>query len=374
MCPGKGPNQSERTRKMIVRRTTSLAACAALTIAIAGHQARAEDGTTADLAKDAETVVDTSAYKKDPPYTIAALTQGPINGWGLTLDSTFQYLADQEPDVANLILPPINADVDRQISAMENMINVKPDIILLEPLSAAALAAPVARAMAAGIPVVVCADGVEGKPYVSYADVDLYRVGYQTAEALVKGLDGKGKVVMINGIPGVDAAEAWKKAGEDVFAKYPDIEVVANEYANWSIPTSKEKATAMLAANPEIDGVYAGGSEGAIGALLAFVDAGREQPKYGAVVPLNGWLRLAMENNVEFTSWPQPAALEAKYCFETGMKVLRGEEVTKFVPIPEDVVTQENAAEFYIPELKDDFSGPAVAPIEYYIDAGFARE
>ncbi|MCB1490031.1 MAG: substrate-binding domain-containing protein [Bauldia sp.] len=341
----------------------------------AAHQARAEDdGTSADLAKDAETVVDTAAYKKDPPYTIAALTQGPINGWGLTLDSTFRYLADQEPDVADLILPPINADVDRQISAMENMINVKPDIILLEPLSAAALAAPVARAMAAGIPVVVCADGVEGKPYVSYADVDLYRVGYQTAEALVKDLDGKGKVVMINGIPGVDAAEAWKKAGEDVFAKYPDIEVVASEYANWSIPTSKEKATAMLAANPEIDGVYAGGSEGAIGALLAFAEAGRDQPKYGAVVPLNGWLRLAMEHKVEFTSWPQPAALEAKYCFETGMKVLRGEEVTKFVPIPEDVVTEANAAEFYIPELKDDFSGPAVAPVEYYIDAGFSRE
>ena len=366
---------------MQVRPKAFTAAGAALSVFIAASliPANAADdtmskGTTLDLAEDAKTSVDTTKWKKEPPYTIAALTQGPINGWGLTQESTIRWLADQDSDVEELIVPSINADVDRQISAMENMINVKPDLILLQPLSSAALAAPVARAMAAGIPVVSCSDGVEGKPYVAYSDVDLYRVGFETAKALAEDLDGKGKVIMINGIPGVHAAEAWKEAGEEVFAEYPGIEVVANEYANWSIPTSKEKATAMLAANPDIDGVFAGGSEGAIGALLAFEEAGREQPKYGAVVPLNGWLRLAIEHEVEFTSWPQPAALEAQSCFETGMKILRGEEVMKFVQIPETVVTEENAAEFYIPELKDDFSGPPVAPIDYYIEVGFGRQ
>lgn len=359
----------------------AVAAGAALSILIAASYApvyAAEetmaDGTTVEYAEDAKTAVDTTQWKKEPPYTVAVLTQGPINGWGLTLESTFRWLAEQEADVKEVIVPAINVDVDRQISAMENMINVKPDLILLQPLSSAALAAPVARAIAAGIPVVSCADGVEGKPYVAYSDVDLYRVGYQTAKALAEKLGGEGKVIMINGIPGVHAAEAWKEAGEEVFAEYPGIEVVASEYANWSIPTSKEKATAMLASNPQIDGVYAGGSEGAIGALLAIEEAGREQPKYGAVVPLNGWLRLAIEHKVDFTSLPQPAALEAQSCFETGMKILRGEPVMKFVQISETVVTEENAAEFYIPELKDDFSGPPVAPIEYYIEVGFGRQ
>ena len=363
---------------MIVRRRHSLAACAALSLLFL-HAAQAQDapnrvnGVSVDLMEDAKIVVDTSVYKKSPPYKIASLMQGPINGWGLTLDTTIEYLASQEKDVGELVAVPINGNVDRQISAMENTLKLKPDVIMLEPLSAAALSASVARAVAAGIPVVVCADGVEGKPYTAYADVDLYRAGYESAKALAESLGGKGKIIMISGIPGVDAAEVWKKAAEDVFATYPGIEVVASEYGNWSIPTSKEKATAMLAANSAVDGVYAGGSEGAIGALLAFEEAGRPQPKYGTVSPLNGWLRLAMEHKVTFTAWPQPAAFEGKYCFDTALKILRGEEVTKFVHIPEEVVTDANAADHYIPELNDDFSVPAVAPLDVYKKAGFAR-
>jgi len=43
-----------------------------------------------NLARDASTTVDTSKYKKDGPYTIAALTQGPGNGWGLTYDVSIE--------------------------------------------------------------------------------------------------------------------------------------------------------------------------------------------------------------------------------------------------------------------------------------------
>jgi ribose transport system substrate-binding protein len=361
-----------------MRRHASIAACAAFmltvgTAAYAAEQTNRVNGVSVDLMEDKETVVDTSAYVKPGPYKIASLMQGPINGWGLTLDTTIEWLASQADDVEELIVVPINGNVDRQISAMENTIKLKPDLILLEPLSAAALSASVTRAVAAGIPVVVCADGVEGKLYISYVDVDLYRSGYEAAKALAEDLGGKGNVIMINGIPGVDAAEVWKQAAEDVFAQYPHIKIVGNEYANWSIPTSKEKATALLAANPQIDGVYAGGSEGAIGALLAFQESGREQPVYGLVAVLNGWVRLAMETGVKFTAWPQPAALEGKYCVETGLKILRGEEVTKFVHIPEDVITEANAADHYVPELNDDFAIPPVAPLDVYVKAGFGR-
>lgn len=362
-----------------MKRRGSLAALAALSLVVgysaqAAEQTKRVDGVSVDLMEDAKTLVDTSAYVKKPPYKIASLMQGPINGWGLTLDTTIAYYASQDKDVSELIVVPINANVDREISAMENTIKLKPDLILLEPLSAAALSASVARAVAAGIPVVVCADGVEGKPYTSYVDVDLYRGGYEAAKALAEGLGGKGNVILINGIPGVDAAEVWKQAAEEVFAKYPGIKIVGNEYGNWSIPTSKEKATALLAANPQIDGVFGGGSEGAIGALLAFKQAGRPQPQYATVSPLNGWLRLAMEEKVKFTAWPQAAALEGKYCFETGMKILRGEKVTKFVHIPEEVITEANAKDHYVPELNDDFSVPPAAPIDVYVKAGFGRK
>lgn len=339
----------------------------------AAAQTKQNDGASTELMEDAKTVVNTSAYVKKPPYKIAALTEGPINGWGITLDTTISYLASKEKDIGDLILTPTMANVDREISAMENTINLKPDLILLQPMSAAGLSAPVARAQAAGIPVVV-ADYVDGKPYTSYVDVDQYKAAHEAAKALAENLGGKGNVIIINGIPGVHAAEVWKKAAEDVFAKYPGIKVVGNEYANWSIPTAKQKVAALLAANPQIDGVFSGGSGGDVGALLAFEQAGRKQPVYGIVVPVNGWLRLAVEHKVKFTAWPQSPAIAAKYWLETGLKVLRGEQVTKFVHIPEEVITEANAAKNYIPQLNDDFAGPPVAPIDVYIKAGLGRK
>lgn len=184
------------------------------------------DGVSVDLQQDSKVSVDTSKWKKAGPYALAALTQGPINGWGLTWDVTTKYEAEHNPDVKNLVLLPANGDANKEITSMENVIKQKPDAILLDPLGRAALAASVSRAMAAGIPVIVCGNGVEGKKYVTYVDIDLYAVAYQAAKALATRLNGTGNVVLFHGIPGVDAAETWKRGAEDAFKAFPDIKIV----------------------------------------------------------------------------------------------------------------------------------------------------
>lgn len=332
------------------------------------------DGVSADLIADAEIVVDTSEYKKDGPYTIAALTQGPFNGWGLTWDEVTKYEADNNPDVKELILLPSMGDANGQITSMENLVTQKPDAIMLNPQGRAALSASVSRAMAAGIPVIVCGNGVEGKKYVTYNDVDLYAVGYSAAIKLAERLDGKGNVILMHGIAGVDAAEAWKQAAEDAFAQYPDITIVGSEYADWSVATGKEKVTALMAANPQIDGIWSGGSEMATGAMLAFDEAGKPQPAYGVDNPTNGFLRLAQEYGVEFDAFPDPPGVIAKSCLETTLKVLKGEPVKKFEQIPAEGFDETQLDEYYVPELSDDFVGPAAMPLEAYIAAGMKRK
>jgi len=332
-----------------------------------------EGGVSVDLQQDAKTEVDTSKWKKSGPYTLAALTQGPINGWGLTWDVTMKYAADNNPDVKTFDLLPANGDPNKEIAAMEDVVKQKPDAILLDPLGRAALAASVSRAMAAGIPVIVCGNGVEGKKYVTYNDIDLYAVAYSAADALAKRLNGKGNVVLFHGIPGVDAAETWKKAAEDAFKQYPDIKIVGSEYANWSVATGKEKAAALIAANPKIDGVWSGGSEMATGAILAFNDAGRAQPLYGVDNPTNGFLRLAKENGAKFTAFPDPPATIAKACVDTAIKVLKGEPVKKFEALPAEGYDETQVDQHYDPELNDDFVPPAAAPKEAYLSAGMQR-
>ncbi|MDT5069497.1 MAG: ribose transport system substrate-binding protein [Mycobacterium sp.] len=332
------------------------------------------NGVSVDLQEDAKTAVDTSKWKKPGPYKLAMLTQGPINGWGLTWDVTSRYEAKHNPDVKDLVVLPANGDPNKQIASMEDLVQQKPDAILLDPMGRAALAASVTRAMAAGIPVIVCGNGVEGKQYVTYTDVDLYAVAFSAADALAKRLGEKGNVVLFHGIPGVDAAETWKKAAEDAFKQYPKIKIVGSEYANWSVATGKEKAAALLAANSKIDGVWSGGSEMATGAMLAFKDAGRPQPIYGVDNPTNGFLRLAKENGVKFNAFPDPPATIAKACLETAVKVLKGQPVMKFEALPADGFDETQTDQHYESQLNDDFVPPLASERQAYLDAGMQRK
>jgi len=363
-----------RSLALLVIAGLALAACAPQKAQDYGVSASGAPGVDAALQARGTETVDTSTYKKDGPYNIVALTQGPINGWGLTWDVSMQYEASQQKDVKNLTLVSSGGDSSKQISQMENAVKQKPDAIILVPMSYEALVAPAARAMAAGIPVIVCANHLQGDDYVSVVTQDLYASGYASAEALAKRLDGKGNVVMFSGIAGAYGAEIWKKAAEDLFKKYPDIKIVANEYADWSVATAKEKTAAILAANPQIDGVWSGGSEMALGALLSFKDAGRTLPVFGVANPINGWLRVTHDEKVEFDAYENPPGTLAVACVDTAMKVLHGEQVHKAELLPANHYDQTTAMEHYVPELNDDFVPPPTAPISAYVDAGMARK
>src|SRR5438132_665326 len=361
--------------------TAPAAAQPAATTAPAAAQPRPAAATSAysqNLVRDAAITVDTTKYKKDGPYTIAALTQGPGNGWGLTYDVTIRAAADGNSSIKKLIFTPNDGDANKEISAMEDAISQKPDAIVLDPLGSAALVAPTTRAMAAGIPVILCANGIESDNFVTRVDIDLYQAGYQAADGLAKSLGGKGNVVLFSGIAGVDAAETWKKAAEDAIKLSPNMKIVASEYAQWSVATSKEKMAAIMAANPQIDGVWAGGGEMALGAALAFQDAGKPQPKYGFANVLNGFLRLAKENNLVFTGVPDPPSM-SKLCLDTAVEVLQGKPVKKFINVAEAMpgsaaYDQTQIDKYYVPDLNDDFVPPAAVPVKAYVDGGFARK
>ena len=357
---------------------TAAPAAKPTTAAAAAAPTAATSQYSQNLVRDAAITVDTTKYKKDGPYTIAALTQGPGNGWGLTYDVSIRAAADGNTNIKKLIFTPNDGDANKEISAIEDAISQKPDAIVLDPLGSAALVAPTTRAMAAGIPVILCANGIESDNFVTRVDIDLYQAGYQAADGLAESLGGKGNVVLFSGIAGVDAAETWKKAAEDAIKLNPNMKIVASEYAQWSVATSKAKMAAIMAANPQIDGVWAGGGEMALGAALAFQDAGKPQPKYGFANVLNGFLRLAKENNLVFTGVPDPPSM-SKLCLDTAVEVLQGKPVKKFINVAEAMpgsaaYDQTQIDKYYVPDLNDDFVPPASVPVKAYVDGGFARK
>ncbi len=333
------------------------------------------------LIRDAATTVDTTAYQKEGPYTIAVSQQDTSNGWGntynVTLDAYSKELVAQGV-LAGPLLTAITNDANQQVSDIENLILQQPDAIVTEPLGRAASTTVIKRAIDAGIPVVLCANGIEGDDFTTRVDVDFIEAGYRSGDGLAQLMGGKGKVVIFHGIAGVDSTETWGAAAKDALGKYPEIEIIAEEYAQWNIATAKQKMEALMAANPQIDGIWAGGGEMVLGAALAYEDAGKEAPKFGMVNIANGFLRLAQQYHYQFVGAPDPPSM-SKYCLQTAIDILQGKPIQKFIPLRNlmdgaDAYDQTEGAKWYVPELNDDFIPPATVDIQAYIDGGFGRK
>ncbi len=333
------------------------------------------------LLKDAQTPVDTSVYKKDGPYVIAVSQQDPSNGWGNTYNVSILGYGEEllkQGILAKPLLVSATNDANQQISDMENFIEQKPDAIVIEPLGRAASVAVIERAIDAGIPVVLCANGIESDKFTTRVDIDFYEVAYRSGEGLAKLMGGKGNVILFNGIAGVDSTETWRRAALDALAKYPDIKVIAEEYAQWNIATSKQKMEALMAANPQIDGIWAGGGEMALGAALAYEDAGKPFPKFAMVNVPNGFLRLADQYKLQFVGSPDPPGM-SRYCLQTAIDILQGKPIMKFISLRTlmdgaDPYDYTNFIQWYVPQLNDDFIPPMTVDISYYLNGGFARK
>ena len=79
-----------------------------------------------------------------------------------------------------------------------------------------------------------------------------------TAEWLVKKLNGKGKIVLITGVPGTSVDTLRTKAAKEVFAKNPDIKIVAEAVGMWSQAVARTELSKILATHNwnDIDGLW----------------------------------------------------------------------------------------------------------------------
>jgi ribose transport system substrate-binding protein len=175
-----------------------------------------------------------------------------------------------------LVVQQAGADVNQQIQDIRNMIRQGVSAITVNANSATALNGVINEARRAHIPV-VSFDQKVTDPYAVNVTVDHYHWGKRYAEWLVKALDGKGKVVVLDGIPGHPAAEARRKAAFDTFKQYPGIDIVWSGYGMWDHAKAQAVMATVIAAQPVIDGAFVEDSMG-LGVLRAFQNAHRKIP------------------------------------------------------------------------------------------------
>ena len=97
---------------------------------------------------------DTSEFAKDPPYRIALAAQGTSNAWSALFDAHAYWYVEElgEEVISEFLYGDGQASADVQVPQVEDLLAQEPDALILVPMGAAALSAPVERAMMQGVP------------------------------------------------------------------------------------------------------------------------------------------------------------------------------------------------------------------------------
>lgn len=167
-------------------------------------------------------------------------------------------------------------DPNKQNQLFDTAIARGAKAIILDNAGADATVAPIRRAKEAGIPsFLIDREIKETGIAVSQIVSNNYQGAQLGAEEFVKLMGEEGKYAELLGRE-ADTNAGIRSAGyHDVIDQYPDLEMVAQQSANWSQTEAYEKMETILQANPEIKGVISGNDTMAMGAWAALKAAGR---------------------------------------------------------------------------------------------------
>ncbi len=260
--------------------------------------------------------------------------------WRVQMNQDIKDAAAKHSEL-KVIFKDAQNDTLNQRSHVEEFISSKVDLLIISPKEAQPLTEPVARAVDAGIPVIVLDRAVLGDKYTCFIGADNVKIGKAAGEWIVKKLGGKGKVVELEGlmtsIPGQDRHNGFREgiAGSS-------IDVIFQADMKWLEPNARKEMESALSRFDHIDLVYAHNDPGAHGAYLAAKAAGRDNIIFVGVdaLPQEG-VAYVSQGILDATFRYPTGGAEA---IDTALKILKGETVPKKIVLGTRLFDKANVA------------------------------
>jgi len=166
--------------------------------------------------------------------------------------------------------PQNETDFARQIEIVDSMIAQQVSAIAISATDERALVAPLERAIKAGIPVTLFDSGVNIDDYVSFIATGNFEAGITAARTLAGFLNGQTEVAMVMQKPGGTSTVLREQAFEQTIAKeFPKLKIVAQQYCMADAARSRTVAEDILAAHPNLGGIFASSEAASLGSIQA---------------------------------------------------------------------------------------------------------
>jgi ribose transport system substrate-binding protein len=306
-------------------------AIAVLAAMLAGCSGGSNSGSNASSDNsDKPLVAFAQANSKDP--------------WRQVFDKDIKDEADKDAGLFSFEEQSADDDVTKQINQIETLMVKKPKVLLVSPVTEAAQQA-VEAAHDGGALVILLDRSVPGDKWDVYVGGDNHDIGVQAGEFMAKKLNGKGTVLMIQGIADADPTKKRGGGFMEAMKKYPGITVIMGDDCGYQRAKAQTYMENFLQSKKPFDAVYAHNDEMAIGAYLAMKAAGT--PKK-VIVGIDGCqkevVQYIKDGAIDATfRYPQPGAAGV----DIAAAYLKGTKpASKQVILPTEMVTKANADKY----------------------------
>jgi ribose transport system substrate-binding protein len=262
----------------------------------------------------------------------------------------------KDPDLDFFLVTADSAS--QQVDQIEDLMVKGIDALVVLAHDSAPLTPVVEKAYREGIFIVSVDRGLTKPVENVYVAGDNPGLGRVAAEWIAKELGGKGKVVVLEGIPCVINSERVD-AFNAVMKEYPGIEILDSQPAHWSTQKGLEIMENYLQKYKEIDAVWAQDDDVLKGVLQAYKESGRKEIQ----LLLGGAgskdiVKMIMDGDTlvraDVTYPPSMIATG----ISTAVMSLRGEKLNGFyqnqipskIILAAELITEDNAADYYVPE------------------------
>ena len=236
---------------------------------------------------------------------------------------------------------------EQQSNLCEEAIVSGVSCVVLAPVDSEAIVPATKKINEAGIPIVNLNTKIsDDTQYKTFCGLENINQGYNTAKAMFELMNGEGKIFIIEGSTGAQTSIDRVKGFEKALAEYPNIEVVAQQSANYSRADALNVVQNLLQAHPDVNAILCCNDEMALGSAEA-IDAAN----------LTGTIKVAgqdanddavaalKEGKITVTSYGNPY-MQGYTAVKAAVDVLEGKNVDAFYEVETVVVTTENADTF----------------------------
>ncbi len=211
--------------------------------------------------------------KANETFSLACMVKNATNPYMVKiLEGAKAAAADLGVDMVTL--GPTKADsIEEQVRIVEDLIQKGVDAMILVPSDSNGIMPAVRKANQQSIPIATIGTPA-AEPTFLRTGVDYTKTGVIVAESVAEALGGKGDVIVLEGAPGAQNGQERLQGIKDEFAKYPEINIIASQTANWNRVQGMQVMENLLQRFENVDAVIGCNDEMAIGAIQALKAAG----------------------------------------------------------------------------------------------------